>query len=207
VIDCFVGLGSNLGDRMGALASAVELLGREEAFSVRGCSRVYETEPVLAPWEARGWPQPGAPAPAPAPQPRYLNAVLRLASLVSPRATLQRLAAIEERLGRIRRERWGAREIDLDLLLYGAVLSDGPLELPHPRLHLRAFVLSPLCELAPDLAHPRFGSTLRQLLLGLPAEDRRGVRLLGPLRRRAELPVEPDAPDPADGPPQAQNAR
>jgi 2-amino-4-hydroxy-6-hydroxymethyldihydropteridine diphosphokinase len=212
VIECYVGLGSNLGDRMGALASALELLGREEAFAVRGCSRVYETEPVLGAWDARGWPASGVPTPRPAalappPQPRYLNAVVRLASLVSPRATYQRLAAIEDRLGRIRRERWGAREIDLDLLLYGAVLSDGPLQLPHPRLHERAFVLAPLCELAPDLRHPRLGCTLREALAGLTAEDRRGVRPLGLLRRRAQLAAEPESPDAAEPPPEAQRAR
>jgi 2-amino-4-hydroxy-6-hydroxymethyldihydropteridine diphosphokinase len=179
VIECYVGLGSNLGDRLGLLAAAVELLGREEAFAVHGLSRVWETEPVGPP------------------QPLFLNAAVRVATLVSPRATLQRLLAIEERLGRLRRERWGPREIDLDLLLFGERVLPGPPRLPHPRLHERGFVLAPLCELAPDVRHPTDGRTLRQLWLDLPQEARDGVRLLGPLKRRAEISEEEPAEEPA----------
>ena len=101
MIEAFVGLGSNLGDRLANLASAVALLSREPGFAVRKVSLAYESEPVGPP------------------QPRYLNAVVRMGTLLSARATLQRLQAIEEQMGRIRRERWGSREIDLDLLLYG----------------------------------------------------------------------------------------
>src|SRR5207253_1021092 len=82
--------------------------------------------------------------------PGYLNAVAQVATLLSPRATLNRLHAIEEAMGRMRRERWGSREIDLDLLLFGdKVIDQTGLQVPHPLLATRAFVLEPLCELAP----------------------------------------------------------
>ena len=90
MIDAYVGLGANLGDRMESLRAAVEQLAREPGFLLRGTSPVYETEPVGPP------------------QPRYLNAVARIGTLLSPRATLRRLLEIEELLGRVRRERWGS---------------------------------------------------------------------------------------------------
>ena len=175
MIDCYLGLGANLGDRLGTLAAAVDLLARDEAFSLRAVSRVYETEPVGPP------------------QPRFLNLAARLGSLVSPRATLQRLHSIEEKLGRVRREKWGPREIDLDLLLYGQLVVPAPVEIPHPRLHQRAFVLEPLAELAPDVLHPGLGWTIGALLLLLPPADRAGVRAIGPLRRRLDAPPDDDA--------------
>src|SRR3954471_16900744 len=101
MIEAFIGLGSNLGDRLANLGQAVDRLAGEPGFSLRRVSLAYETEPVGPP------------------QPRYLNAVAQVGTLLSPRATLQRLQGIEERMGRVRHERWGSREIDLDILLYG----------------------------------------------------------------------------------------
>src|SRR5207244_5089336 len=122
VNEAFVGLGSNLGDRLANLATAIGLLAREPGFSLRRVSLAYESEPIGPP------------------QPRYLNAVAQIGTLLSPRATLQRLQAMEERMGRIRRERWGSREIDLDLLLYGErLVEETGLRIPHPLLEVRAF--------------------------------------------------------------------
>ncbi|HEY5677673.1 MAG TPA: 2-amino-4-hydroxy-6-hydroxymethyldihydropteridine diphosphokinase, partial [Myxococcales bacterium] len=136
MIEAFVGLGSNLGDRLGNLGTAVGLLAREPGFVLRKVSLAYESEPVGPP------------------QPRYLNAVAQIGTLLSPRATLQRLQSAEDAMGRVRRERWGSREIDLDLLLYGdRVLEETGLQIPHPLLAERAFVLAPLAEIAPEVVH------------------------------------------------------
>jgi 2-amino-4-hydroxy-6-hydroxymethyldihydropteridine diphosphokinase len=172
VIECYVGLGGNLGDRMGNLSLAVAHLAREPALFLRRVSRVYETEP-LGP-----------------PQPRYLNAVAQVDTVLSARALLRVLLSVEEAMGRVRRERWTAREIDLDLLLFGdRVIDEWRLQVPHLQLEQRAFVLVPLCELAPRTVHPRLRVTVDELRQRLPLADLSGVRAVGPLRPRtgAEL--------------------
>jgi 2-amino-4-hydroxy-6-hydroxymethyldihydropteridine diphosphokinase len=104
--------------------------------------------------------------------------------LLSARATLQRLQAIEERMGRIRRERWGSREIDLDLLIYGQrVVAETGLQVPHPLLEDRAFALVPLAEIAPDAVHPGRSLTVRELLDRLPPEQLATVQRYRPIRR------------------------
>lgn len=158
MIEAFVGLGSNLGDRLGNLGTAVGLLAREPGFVLRKVSLAYESEPVGPP------------------QPRYLNAVAQIGTLLSPRATLQRLQSVEDAMGRVRRERWGSREIDLDLLLYGdRVVEETGLQIPHPLLAGRAFVLAPLAEIAPEVAHPVRRLTVQALLEKLAPEERAGV--------------------------------
>lgn len=148
----YVGLGSNLGESEVELSAAADLLVDLASRTER--SSLYRTAPVGGP--------PG--------QSDYLNAVVALIEpRLSPHELLSELLAIEAKRGRVRAERWGPRVIDLDLLAYGQVSIDDPiLSLPHPRLHHRAFVLAPLCELAPQWRHPDIGETACALLARLP---------------------------------------
>ncbi|WP_287410099.1 2-amino-4-hydroxy-6-hydroxymethyldihydropteridine diphosphokinase [Oceanithermus sp.] len=152
-----VALGSNLGDRAGHLLGAVAALARRPEVRLAGLSRIYETVPV-----------------GPAGQGPYLNAVLAVETGLGPLELLEVLLAIERAHGRVRRERWGPRTLDLDLLDFGGRVLERPgLSLPHPRLHERAFVLVPLAEVAPDWRHPLLGATATELLAKL---DRSGVQ-------------------------------
>ena len=155
----YVGLGSNLGDRAGNLLLAVRGM-LDAGFSVTRLSSIYETEPV----DVRD-------------QPLFLNMVAELhAQMFSPEKMLARLLRIEYARGRRRTPLRGPRTIDLDLLLYGDEQSATEfLQLPHPRLHLRRFVLTPLAELAPELLHPTIKRTIGELLAETP--DKAEVKL------------------------------
>jgi 2-amino-4-hydroxy-6-hydroxymethyldihydropteridine diphosphokinase len=132
----FLGLGSNLGDRLGTLQAAVDLLGAEAEIHVVSSSRVWESDPL------------GGPA-----QPDFLNAVIRIETSLMPRDLLLVCHRIEAALGRVRDVRWGPRTVDLDVLIYGdQTVDELDLTLPHPRMMQRAFVLLPLLELEPDAA-------------------------------------------------------
>jgi len=156
-VRAYVALGSNLGDRAGYLARARAALAALPGTRVRGASRLYQTDPV------------GPPGQGP-----YLNQVLRLETGLPPGALLRAMLAIERENGRVRTVRFGPRTLDLDLLDWGGLAIRAPgLVLPHPRLHLRAFVLVPLAELDPAWRHPRLGRTAAGLLRRV---DRRGVR-------------------------------
>lgn len=164
----YVGLGSNLGDRAGYLLLAVRGL-LAAGLCVTRLSAIYETEPVDV-----------------LDQPHFLNMVAELSgdTPFSPEQTLARLLRIEYALGRRRAVPKGPRTLDLDLLLYGdAQQATELLTLPHPRLHLRRFVLTPLAELAPALVHPTLKQSIKQLLAALPADT--DVRLWQP-RANAE---------------------
>lgn len=162
-----IGLGSNLGDRRGHLRAGLRELGR--AGRVLAVSRLYETEPV-------GLRE----------QPAFLNAVARIETTLGARELLRELLGIEALRGRERREKDGPRTLDLDLLLYGEeVIEEEGLAVPHPRLHLRRFVLAPLAEVARAWRHPVLGRTAVELLAGV--EDRAEVREVEDARWGADL--------------------
>ncbi len=144
----FVALGSNLGDREAHLSAALRGLARTPGVEVWAASPVYETAAV-----------------GPPPQGPYLNAVLQLRSSLGPRALLARQLEIEAEQGRERGAVSNmARTLDIDLLLYGSqVFEKAGLTLPHPRMCERAFVLQPLCDLAPRLRHPLTGERIEEL--------------------------------------------
>lgn len=159
LFDCLVfitlALGSNLGERRANLMAARHLL--FPAFRETRASPIYETEP----W---GY----------ADQPVFLNQILQGETNLPPHDLLVLCKQIEHQLGRVPTFRYGPRPIDVDILLYGDVLLDTPeLTLPHARLHERAFVLVPLCDLDPQLLHPRLHQTMAQLLAQV---DTTGVR-------------------------------
>ncbi len=143
----FIGLGSNLGERHRFLNAAAGELRRLPGTKVVWYSSVYETDPHGV-----------------KDQPRFLNAVGELETTLLPQELLKELKRIEQGAGRKERERWGPREIDLDILVYdGLVYSDDTVTVPHPELERRKFVLLPLREIAPDLVHPVNGMTVEQL--------------------------------------------
>ncbi|HTF57528.1 MAG TPA: 2-amino-4-hydroxy-6-hydroxymethyldihydropteridine diphosphokinase [Planctomycetota bacterium] len=151
----YVGLGSNLGDRRGRIREALRRLDRIDGVRVRKRSRIIETDPV-----------------GKTDQPRFLNAVAEVETRLEPLPFLRRLLDVERALGRVRREKWGPRTIDLDLLLWGdRSLSTKALTLPHPRMAERRFVLGPLAELCPGRKVPGTGRTVRGLLREAERKD------------------------------------
>ena len=146
----FLGLGSNIEDRFEYLQSAIDALHAHPKIRVDAVSSVYETEPV-------GGPEQGP----------YLNIAVRAATLLSPRGLLFAGQSIEQQLGRVRRERWGPRTIDVDILLYGnRTINRRKLTVPHPRLDQRPFALVPLLEVAPGMQLPD-GRSIASILGGL----------------------------------------
>ena len=159
-----LGLGTNLGDRWANLREALRLLALSPGLRLLRCSQVYQTEP----WGVTD-------------QPRFLNCVAEVAATLELEALLTRCQAVEQEVGRVPGPRWGPRLIDVDILLYGEQTVELPhLEIPHTRLHLRAFALIPLAELVPEAVHPALGRSIRELAQDIEGQE--GVTALGTIR-------------------------
>lgn len=144
----YIGLGSNIGDRVGNIQHALAALQGKEAFSLLRVSSFYRTAPVG--YEAQEW---------------FANAVVEGQTSLAPSELLALLQTIEREMGRVTPFKWGPRNIDLDLLFFGdrIVVEEG-LSVPHPLADQRRFVMEPLAELAPEGVHPRTGTTFREIL-------------------------------------------
>ena len=178
MVTAYLGLGSNLGRREENLAAAIQRLSEGPASSashsqctstqgtnaikVLRSSEIYQTSP----WGLED-------------QLDFLNCVIEVGTQLPPAGLLERAKAVEEALGRQPGLRYGPRLIDVDILLYGSVVVEQPdLQIPHPRLHLRAFALIPLADLEPGLIHPVLHLTVGQLAQRVDGQE--GVRLWGP---------------------------
>jgi 2-amino-4-hydroxy-6-hydroxymethyldihydropteridine diphosphokinase len=160
-VTCYIGLGSNLGDRLSSLQRASALIGATPGIRLKQPSAVYES----VPW---GYVD----------QPAFLNAVVALETTLGPVQLFLRLQLIERALGRQRRFRWGPREIDLDLLLYdGAAIARRGLTVPHPAIDERPFVLLPLRDVFPDY-RSRAGESIDRLIGRGDPDGRLARRLL-----------------------------
>ena len=162
--EAYIGIGSNLGEPAKRCLEAVERMDRLQRTRVEAVSPWYRSRPVGV--EGQEW---------------YVNGAALLETDLPARELLGRLLGIEADMGRVRKRRWEARIIDLDLVLFGVErIREPDLTVPHPRMHLRRFVLAPLTDLAPDLVHPVLGMTLADILAGIgpegqemePMEDR-----------------------------------
>ena len=153
----FLSLGSNVGDREKNLRAAIAAL-PELGVQIKKVSPIYETEPVDL-----------------LEQPWFLNCVVEGETTVPPAALLRELRELERRMGSKKPVPRGPRLIDLDILVYGGQTIDSPeLQVPHPRMHLRRFVLAPLAEIAPDLKHPSWSGTAAHLLA--TSDDKSAVK-------------------------------
>lgn len=147
----YLSLGSNLGDRSLNLRQAIDKLG--ELGKVAAVSSFYDTEPVEL-----------------TSQPWFLNCVAKLDTEKMPRQLMAAILAIEQQMGRQRKQQKGPRTIDIDILFFGSSIIDIPsVTVPHPKLHERRFVLEPLAEIAPEVRHPIFKRSVRELRDALPA--------------------------------------
>ena|SRR3972149_3245201 len=148
LIEAFIGLGSNMGDRKTHIEEAVHLLDNPPDIKIEQSSALYVTEPIG--YVGQDW---------------FLNSVVKVITTLSPHDLLHHCQAIEDHMGRVRTMLWGPRIIDLDILLYGKeIIEDDELIIPHPNMHKRRFVLVPLVEIAPMALHSKLNKTAAELL-------------------------------------------
>ncbi|MGV7114566.1 2-amino-4-hydroxy-6-hydroxymethyldihydropteridine diphosphokinase [Paenibacillus kyungheensis] len=153
--EAYIALGANLGDREQTLTEAIQMLNDHSDIEIVHCSGLYETAPV-------GYID----------QPSFLNMVLMLRTTLEPESLLMSMLDVENKLGRVRDIRWGPRTVDLDLLwMDNQQLHTERLELPHPRMNERAFVLVPLAELISSDHHPELFQSIQQSLSDIEAEQ------------------------------------
>lgn len=144
----YIGIGSNLGDKLANCLNAIDRIGRIPGCTVTARSDFFRTEPVGV--EGHDW---------------YVNAAISIEAAIPARQLLENLLSIERDLGRKRNKKWDPRTIDLDILLFGQDVTDEQdLTVPHPMMHLRKFVLVPMVQLAPGLMHPLLKQTMTELL-------------------------------------------
>lgn len=159
--NALIAFGGNLGDVEATYSDVISRLHATHGIGVMGAGRLFDTTPVGGPPN----------------QPRFKNGAILVDVSIPPEELLASLQEIERSFGRLRGEHWGARSIDLDLLLYDDLqkclcISTETLTLPHPRMHFRRFVLEPANQVAPDMVHPVFGFTLEELLAHLDRKPR-----------------------------------
>jgi 2-amino-4-hydroxy-6-hydroxymethyldihydropteridine diphosphokinase len=151
----YIGVGSNLGNKINNCLEAVVRIDEISGCRVTAQSDFYRTQPVGV--KGQDW---------------YVNGVIVLSSDIPARDLLKGLLAIELDMGRERKRKWDSRVIDLDILLFGAeVISEKGLQVPHPLMHLRRFVLAPMVSLAPDLVHPVLKKSMAELLVDSPTKN------------------------------------
>jgi 2-amino-4-hydroxy-6-hydroxymethyldihydropteridine diphosphokinase len=153
----YIGIGSNLGNRQKNCLRAIELLGKRGVI-IKESSSMYETEP----WGIKD-------------QPKFINMAVEIETGLTPNELLNILKDIESEIGRKKSFTWGPRIIDLDILLFdNIILNEDNLKIPHPLLHERDFVLSPLCEIAPDIKHPLLKLSMDELMQQLHKKPQNG---------------------------------
>ncbi|MGA1839365.1 MAG: 2-amino-4-hydroxy-6-hydroxymethyldihydropteridine diphosphokinase [bacterium] len=154
-VNSYLGIGSNLGNRIKNLEIAAAALSRHPHIKINSFSSFYETEPVG--YKKQGW---------------FINQVIQIETSLSPLDLLKAIQKIEDDMGRKRVVKWGPRTIDIDILLYADLLIvHSSLTIPHPHLTKRRFVLVPLAEIAPSLIHPSLGESISKILIDSSAVD------------------------------------
>ena len=157
----YIGIGSNLGNKHHNCLKAVEMTGQIPGCKLTGRSDWYRTKPVGV--NGQDW---------------YVNGVISISTSISAQNLLSRLMGIEADMGRMRRQQWEPRVIDLDILLFGReIIGEENLKIPHPLMHLRKFVLVPMVQLMRDLIHPSLNVTMAELLGQIPEDGQVVTRM------------------------------